>query len=295
MPRLLKRLLHPLEAAGALVAYGLLRLLPVDAASRFGASVFSTLGPWLRVHAVARRNLEAAFPEKDPAAIDRVLAGMWRNLGRTAGEFPHLRSLLRDVDQRVEIVGRDIIDDAIAAEGPTIFVSAHQANWEMIPLAATHLGIVLDVVYRAPDNPWIAPLFENRRLHPDSRLIPKGSAGGRAALASLNDGRALGMLVDQKMNDGIEARFFGRKAMTAPAFAQLARRFGCPVVPVRIERLDDGVRFRVTAGAPIPVAKTDNANDDVADAVQRVNDLLESWIRERPEQWLWVHRRWPKE
>lgn len=290
--RLSKRLLYPLEAAGALTAYGLMRLLPIDAASALGAAVLARVGPMLRLHRVARTNLERAFPERAPGEIDRILDGMWRNLGRTAGEFAHIRTLLREMDRRVEIVGAEHALAAMAEGGPAIYVSGHIANWELMPLAAAHVGLVIDAVYRAPDNPLIASLYDKRKPHPDATMFPKGAAGARGVMAALKNGRPLGLLIDQKMNDGIEARFFGRKAMTTPAFAQLARRFDCPIVAVRIERLE-GARFRVTAHEGVKVARDGKAADDIAATVQAFNDLLESWIRERPEQWLWVHRRWP--
>lgn len=293
MARLTKRLLFPLEAVGALTAYGLMRLMPIDMASAFAAAAMARVGPLLRLQKVARTNLERAFPEKDAAEIDRILDGMWRNLGRTAGEFAHIRTLQREMDQRVEIVGAEHALAAMEDGGPAIYVSGHIANWELMPLAAAHVGLVIDAVFRAPDNPLIASLYDKRKPHPDATMFPKGSAGARGVMDALKRGRPLGLLIDQKMNDGISAQFFGRKAMTTPAFAQLARRFDCPIVAVRIERLE-GVRFRVTAFEGVKVPRGGKAADDIAATVQRFNDLLESWIRERPEQWLWVHRRWPK-
>ena len=288
-----KRLLWPLEAAGALAVYGLMRLLPIDTASALGAAALARIGPRLRLQKVARTNLQRAFPDKDAAEIDRILDGMWRNLGRTAGEFAHIRTLQREMDRRVEIVGAEHALAAMRDGGPAIYVSGHIANWELMLLAAAHVGLVMDGVYRAPDNPLIASLYDKRKSHPDAALFPKGSVGARGVMDALKRGRPLGLLIDQKMNDGIEARFFGRRAMTTPAFAQLARRYDCPIVAVRIERLE-GVRFRVTAYEGVRVPRDGKASEQVAATVQRFNDLLEGWIRERPEQWLWVHRRWPK-
>lgn len=288
-----KRLLWPLEAAGALAVYGLMRLLPIDTASALGAAALARIGPRLRLQKVARTNLQRAFPDKDAAEIDRILDGMWRNLGRTAGEFAHIRTLQREMDRRVEIVGAEHALAAMRDGGPAIYVSGHIANWELMLLAAAHVGLVMDGVYRAPDNPLIASLYDKRKSHPDAALFPKGSVGARGVMDALKRGRPLGLLIDQKMNDGIEARFFGRRAMTTPAFAQLARRYDCPIIAVRIERLE-GVRFRVTAYEGVRVPRDGKASEQVAATVQRFNDLLEGWIRERPEQWLWVHRRWPK-
>jgi KDO2-lipid IV(A) lauroyltransferase len=286
--------MYPLEAAGALFAYGLLRALPIDAASAFGAFVLSRVGPLLRLQGIARANLERAFPDKDRAEIDRILDGMWRNLGRTAGEFAHVRTLMREMEHRVDIVGHQHALDAMKDGGPAIYVSGHIANWELMPLVSAHVGLVIDAVYRAPDNPLVAALYDKRKPHPDVTMHPKGSEGARGVMQALKQGRPLGILIDQKMNDGIEATFFGRRAMTGPGFAQLARRFDCGIVAVRIERLE-GARFRVTSFPAVKVARTNDAAADVRATVQAFNDLLESWIRERPEQWLWVHKRWPKD
>ncbi len=158
-------------------------------------------------------------------------------------------------------------------------------------MVALRRGVALDVVYRAPNNPWVDRLVARRRVDPNAALIRKGAEGGRQVLSALKAGRSLGILVDQKMNEGIEARFFGRPAMTTPAFAQLALRFGIPVVPVRFERLG-GPRFRVTVEAPIEPLPTGDRDADAASLVQAVNDRIETWVRARPEQWFWVHRRW---
>ncbi len=100
------------------------------------------------------------------------------------------------------------------------------------------------------------------------------------------------MLVDQKLNDGIAVPFFGRDAMTAPALAQLALRFRCPVVPARVERLG-GARFRLTIYPPMGLPDSGDHDADVSETMRRVNAHFEDWIRARPEQWLWLHRRWP--
>ena len=106
-------------------------------------------------------------------------------------------------------------------------------------------------------------------------------------------GGEIGMLVDQKMTDGIAVPFFGRDAMTAPALAQFALKYDAPIVPIRAERLD-GAHFRVTFYPALEVTKTGNRHDDIQAIMTDVNATMESWIRERPEQWLWLHRRWPK-
>ncbi len=290
MSRLLARLVQPIEAAFVLAFYGLLGLLPATASSAAGGWLLRRIGPLLRAHRVARRNLERSYPGRPPAEIAALLDGMWENLGRNIGEFPHLRRLLSD-PASVEVVGTATLEALRAAGKPVIFVGAHLANWEIAPAVALRCGFAVDYVYRAPNNPWVDRLLARRRVDPDGAMIPKGAEGGRRAMAALKAGRSLGILVDQKMNEGIEAMFFGRPAMTTPAFAQLALRLGLPVVPIRFERLG-GPRFRVTVDPPVEIEATGDRAADVATLVQAVNDHIEGWVRDRPEQWFWVHRRW---
>ncbi|MDP6876231.1 MAG: lysophospholipid acyltransferase family protein, partial [Alphaproteobacteria bacterium] len=173
-----------------------------------------------------------------------------------------------------------------------LLFGGHLANWEMMYTVTAKLGHPMHVVYRAANNPLIdAWLWQVRK---DSALsaLAKGRTAARGILAALKRGEPVGMLVDQKMNDGIAVPFFGRPAMTAPALAQLALRQDLPVLPVQCERLD-GASFRVTFLDPLPYRKGGDHGDDVAAMMEQVNQMLEDWIRARPEQWLWPHNRWP--
>jgi KDO2-lipid IV(A) lauroyltransferase len=100
------------------------------------------------------------------------------------------------------------------------------------------------------------------------------------------------LLFDQKMNNGIPVPFFGIEAMTAMAPAQLALRFGCPLMAVRTERTGPG-RFRITAQGPLTPPETGDRQEDAARLTAELNRILEGWIRAKPEDWLWLHRRWP--
>lgn len=290
MKRLLTRLLQPIEAGFVLAFHGLFGLLPPTVSSAMGGWLMRRVGPLLRAHRVARRNLERAYPDRPAADIEALLGGMWENLGRNVGEFPHLRTMLAD-PASVEVRGQETIDALHRAGKPVIFVGAHLANWEIAPAVALRCGFSVDYIYRAPNNPWVDRILAKRKIDPSGNMIPKGKEGGRQALAALKAGRSLGILVDQKMNEGIEARFFGHPAMTTPAFAQFALRLGLPVVPIRFERLG-GPHFRVTVDPPVEIAPTGDRAADTAALVQAVNDHIEAWVRERPTEWFWVHRRW---
>jgi KDO2-lipid IV(A) lauroyltransferase len=282
-----------LEALGARGLLALFQGLGPDRASALGGRLMAAVGPRLRAHRTARDNLRIAFPECDEAEREEILRGMWDNLGRTLGELPHLHTLSRLDGPYVDLEGQPILDDLRAAGGPVVFVSGHLGNWEALPWVLSQAGMPMHVFFRAPNNPLVADLYTRIRQGAGGGLLPKGRVGAREALLCLKRGQHLGVLVDQKMNDGIPVPFFGRDAMTAPALAQLALRFNAPVVPLRVSRLD-GCRLRVTVEPPLALAADPERHAAIADVMGRVNGVLERWIRDTPTQWLWVHQRWPK-
>src|SRR5271165_1949044 len=286
------RFAHRLEAWGAAFLVAVFGLLPLDCASALGGALARRIGPFLGISKRARLNLRRALPELSETEIARVVAGMWDNLGRVAGEYPHLQKIrVFEPVGRVETRGLDHVDRAVAAGRRMIVFSGHIANWEIAALAAVQYGISVAQIYRAANNPLVDRMIT--RLRGDAgELIPKGAVAARRAIATLRRGAHLTMLVDQKMNDGIPVPFFGRPAMTAPALAALALRFDCDVLPARVERLG-GAHFRLTVFPPLPLPRSDDSHANAAALMAQVNAILETWIRDRPEQWFWVHRRWP--
>ncbi len=286
---------RPIDAMQAMLARMLffaVRLIPIGVASAMGGWLGRHLGPRFGVTKIARKNLIRAFPKKTAAEIEAIVRGMWDNLGRSIFEFPNLDRIGFDgPGARGEIIAAEHIDRMRDDDAPGIVVGGHLANWEVLAPSIESRGMTLHLIYRAPNNPLMEPLFARRSMG-QGELLPKGTKGAKRALQLLKAGEHLGMLTDQKMNDGIAVPFFGRDAMTAPAVAQFAYRHNCPVVPVRVERVA-GAHFRVTCHAPLALPDTGNRQADVLQLMMEINALLESWIRERPEQWLWVHRRWP--
>jgi KDO2-lipid IV(A) lauroyltransferase len=283
---------HRLEAWGAALLFGAFAVLPLDCASALGGTIGRLIGPSLGFSRQARRNVRNALPGLSESDISAVIRGMWDNLGRVAAEYPHLRNIrVFDPAGRVQTHGFEHMDRAVAAGRRMIIFSGHIANWEIGMLAAVQYGISVTQIYRAANNRLVDRMIT--RFRGDAgKLIPKGAIAARLAIATLRRGAHLTMLADQKMNDGIPVPFFGRPAMTAPALAALALRFDCDVLPARVERLG-GAHFRLTVFPPLPLPRSGDSHADAAALMARVNAILESWIRDRPEQWFWVHRRWP--
>lgn len=290
----MKKLRQIVEAAFVIGGYRALGLLPMRVASDLGGAVARFVGPKLRVSARARANLRRFLPELGEAGIERTVREMWDNLGRTAAEYPHLtRMTVFEPGADIDVAGVEHVDAAKRAGKPIIFFAAHLANWELAGLAAARHGTPVHLVYREANNRHVETLFREGRGAFAAGLIPKGASGARLAMQALKAGKHLGMLLDQKMNDGIAVPFFGVEAMTAPALAILAQRFDCAVLPVHVERVTDGPRFRVTVEAPLPVPRGGDKAADARALMAAVNARMEEWIRARPGQWLWLHRRWP--
>lgn len=286
----MKRLWWRFEAALVRMLIGLSRLLGPRRASAWGGAVARTLGPWLPVSRTGRRNLELAFPERDAAWRENVLRDAWDNLGRTSMELPHVAELPRSREgPGWELLG----GEHLPRGGQAILFSAHMANWELLPRAAAQAKLRLGGFYRAPDNPFVDTLLRAMRFaESDIPLFPKGRRGARMALRHLSNGEALGLLADQKLNEGLELPFFGHPAMTAPAPAELALRFRCPLIPVQVLRIG-ACRFRIVVEPPLELPDTGDRQADVRAVMVAVNARIESWIRERPGEWLWLHRRFP--
>ncbi|MEG3619011.1 lauroyl acyltransferase [Magnetovibrio sp. PR-2] len=280
-------------SAGFVYAFvGLLRLFPFAWVSAIGGALASTFGPMLKPSKNARENLRRTFPEKSEAEIAMILRGAWENLGNTAFEFAVMDQLLTDKGKhRVEIEGLDVLERILNSGKPVLFFGAHQANWELLPVSSNILGFVCHIFYRAPNNPLLQNLFAQR--YGTGELIPKGAPGAKRAFALLKKNEHLGILVDQKLNDGIAVPFMGRDAMTGTAIAEFALRFDAPMVPIQCIRLP-GARFKVIYQEPLQVTRTDDKKTDVRTVMTDINATIEGWIREYPDQWLWQHNRWPK-
>lgn len=286
--------LQPVRRWGMIGILEFLRLLPVDRAAAAFGRFARVVGPWTPASNRARRNLELAFPGIAPTERERIVAAMWDNLGRVVCEYGHLDTLVRESAERIEIVGAELLDRLRDDGKPGILFSAHLASFEMIAIAAKMRRLPIHVVYRNANNLRLDEYIRRRQSVTGAELIRKSARGARRLVEVMRAGGHVVLIVDQKLNDGIAVPFFGRPAMTSPALAQLALRYDCPVVPVRVERVRDS-NYRVVVEPPLTVRRGGDQAADVLALMTQVNRTIETWIRAKPEHWLWLHRRWPKD
>jgi KDO2-lipid IV(A) lauroyltransferase len=283
------------EAAAFFAVMGMFRLLGIDAASALGSFVGRRILYHSPQSARARANLQAAYPWKTAAEVEAIILEMWDNLGRTIAEYAHLDRLsIRGPDPRITIAGGEILDAVRARGKGIIFISGHFANWEVMPFAADQIGIEGGEVYRPLNNPFVDRWMVRRRMiNGPKEQIAKGAHGTRRIFTLLRRKKAAFLLADQKTNEGLPARFFGREAMTTPAPAALALKLGAVLLPASNERLS-GSRFRMTIHEPIDYEPTGDHDRDVLALTTKINETIEKLVNHRPSQWLWIHQRWPK-
>ena len=292
--RVKRCILWPLEALPLYAVYGLVRILPVDWASGLLGGLAKAVGPLLPVSDRIRRNLRLVMPELNRREQAEIVREVWQTMGATIGEFPHMGWLCKGAGiSRFEVQGQQHLDALRKLDRPVIFFSAHLGNWEACMVVESLTGIPTAAVYRRPDNPYVETLYAKSRAHITGGLVAKGAQGAHTLIRHMRQKKHLGMLLDQKMNDGIPVPFFNRPAMTAPAAAQFALKYDAVLVPLQVIRLG-GVHFKFIVHKPLDIPGTGDVSADILTIMTEVNGHMERWIRENPGQWLWLHRRWPE-
>ncbi len=287
-------------AVGALTV-GMLRTtryFDPDKTADLFAKIAGFIGPRLREQRIGRANLVAAFPEKTPEEIDAILAGVWDNLGRVGAEFAHLDHIWdhdeeHPFDGRCELSPRtrELFHQLRLDGKPGLIFASHLANWEMPALAAVAHGLNTAILYRRPNIASADRIIQEMREVKMGTLIPSGRDAPLRLAEALQRGQHVAMLVDQYLNSGVEVTFFGRKTKANPTLARLLRQVECPVHGVRIIRLPNR-RFRAELSEEVKPVRNERGEIDIQGTTQAVTSVVEGWIREYPEQWLWLHRRW---
>jgi Kdo2-lipid IVA lauroyltransferase/acyltransferase len=287
------QLKHYLEFAAASLVRGALCWMPVGAASNILGAIGRTVGPRTGLSTRVRENIHHVWPDMPTADVEKIVRGVWDNFSRVSNDYWSLHKIRREQDKRIEIVGGEHLDALRESGKSGILFAGHIANWEMATLAARMHDLPLTEVYRPFNNPFIDALVRDWQRGSGVELIMKGREGARRITQVLKgDGHTI-MLVDVRMNDGITAPFLGVDAMTPSAPAALALKYDAMLVPVRVERTGPA-NFRVTVEEPQPAINTGDRTADILAMTTWINDRISAWIVDKPEQWMWFHRRWGK-
>ena len=294
-----------IEATVGSLAVGLVhaaKRLDRSRTANFAGALMRKVGPLFKEHRLGRDNLRAAFPEKSDAEIEKILGGVWDNLGRIAIEFAHLDEF------SVEGWGEPTPDfityppesktrfERIMKTGKaTIGFAAHLANWELPAVGAKLLGVRSALLYRRPNIAAVNDVIVKLRRPLMGELIPTGLDAPVKLARLLQAGVHVGMLADQHYTRGVEVTFFGRPCLANPLIAMLARQTELPIYGMRVVRKPDGNSFWGEVSDPVEPVRDADGRIDVRGTTQAITAVIEDWIRQHPEQWLWLHRRWRPE
>ncbi|MBQ9738395.1 MAG: lysophospholipid acyltransferase family protein [Alphaproteobacteria bacterium] len=262
------------------------KILPLKWATKTAGFLGGVIAPWMtRRNKIAYRNLSIAFPNKTDAEKKEIIKKMWIHFAKFFAEMPHTKEWISDADVEGKEYLKSLRDDDVGG----FVCSAHFGNWEFASTYVAQHYFQLHPVYRPANNPWLEKLMFKKRagVH-----IPKGSGGARIMLDLLKNGEHIAILCDQRLREGIAVPFFGKMAMTPSAMVSIALKMRLPIVMGCARRLPDG-RFKMTVET-LPLSQSDNMELAVYETVANMNKVLERWITETPEQWMWIHRRFDK-
>ena len=299
LTRIVLALHHFRQWLVAQLAFGFLnalKIFPADPAVNFADRLMRRIGPFTRRHKLVMVNLRNAFPEKSEAEIAEIASGSWGSLGRMVAEYVFLDRLFDfDPDKaepgRVEVSGIPIFLDLRDNPRPFIVFTAHSGCFELLPVAGSAFGLSVTVLFRPPNNPYIGEKVFEFRSARMGKLVPSHAGSSFALARTLEAGGGVGILVDQKFQKGLHTSFFRRPVQTNPLLAKLARQYNAEIYPARSIRLP-GNRYRLEIEPRMELPRRPDGSLDMAGTAQMLNDKVESWVREYPEQWLWYHDRW---
>jgi Kdo2-lipid IVA lauroyltransferase/acyltransferase len=279
-----------------LLLFKLLRRTDFDRAANFVAWVLRRIGPRLRGHRTARANLVTAYPDKSAAEIEHILSGMWEDLGRLAIEYINLDRL---VDPASPNSGRIVVTPGtleilarLRSDGkPAVLFTSHLASYEVGAIWVERNGLNLTIFYNPSSFGPLSEQLAAMQKKTMGRLVASGPDAVWKLRKAMKEGLHLALFADQHFANGVDVTFFGRRCKANPMAARFAQLFNCPVHGFRTIRLPDN-RIQVEFTEEVAMPRGTDGKIDVQAAMQTITAIIEGWIREHPEQWLWLQRRW---
>ena len=282
-PSFKKRIKYLIEAFFIYFFYFIFRSLPIESSSKVGATILGFISKFIKENNTAAQNMKMCLPHLTKNQRNKILFNTWEHFGSVIGEIPHWHKMSKkEFFERVAIKDKKNIPFSKA-----IIVSGHIGNWELISRIAKEYGIKLNLVYRPSNNPYANYLINKIRESYNIALIPKGSMGVKKIIKALNNNEIVGIMVDQKMDNGISIPFFDKHAMTTALPANIALKYKIPIIATSIIKTGAS-RYAASFHKPLKI----HEDDTKYTITKRINLILEGWIRNHPEQWFWFHNRW---
>ena len=279
------RIRQVIEGAGFLLISRIFKSLSLEKASSLGGWMGRRLGLFFPLSKTAYHNLSVIFPRLTHKEKESIVFAMWQEWGRVAAEYFHIDRFIHD-PSLITVEGIEILEALKHDQKPALLFSGHLSHFQLGSIAALVHGLPLVQFYRGANNPIVDRRMYALQQQMSQDVIRKRPSGTKSLIRALMNGKHVFMMVDQKFHQGELIPFLGKPALTALSIITLSQRFCCPLVPVRVQRTAP-LHFHVTFYEPIPTEAS------VKEIGHTMNALLGEWIKERPEQWFWIHKRWP--
>ena len=285
----MKNLVYFLEFIIIAIFFLIFKIIGYKAASNFGCLIGRVLGPLFRSKKIIVKNIRNYKSSLEKGEIDRIIKKMWGNYGRILAEYPHIANFRKKkLEKYIKIVGREKLEKIKKINKPVIFISGHFNNFELMAMIIEREGIELSAVYRPLNNKFLNIIMEYiRKKYICKNQIKKGLKGVKEALSYFKNGKSLAIMIDQRVSQGIDSKFFGKNAFTTTIPAQFVKKFDCAIQPVHIERIND-FYFKIVFGNQLQFKE----NHDIKYITEKLNFWLEDKIIKNPDQWIWTHDRW---
>jgi len=265
------------------------KILGPNISSTISGKIFEFVGPFFRSKKLIHSNIRKAFSNTSFYNLNKITKMMWNNYGRVFAEYVFIKDFRKGkLESKIDVEGKEILEEIIRCKSQVIFVSGHLSNFELMALYLEKNGINLSAIYRPLNNIYLNKIMEGIRVKYICRHQIKKGIGGMKKLINLKKKNfSTALMIDQRVSEGILSNFFNYKAFTTTIPAQLVRKFDIPVVPVYIERIK-GINFKITIQQPIKFSKDEN----VKSITDKLNTIIEKMIMKKPENWIWSHNRW---
>jgi len=269
------------------------KLIGRKLSSVFGCKIAKNLGFKFKSKERTIANIKRAFPTLDTLNEQKYLEEMWCNIGRTFSEYVYLKNFRED-SGHIILEGMEILDQIKSTKKPTVFISGHFANFELMAMELDRNNLNIAAIYRPLNNIFLNPLMEFwRKKYICNFQIPKkipGKEGNgtKALLKAVHNKNNIAVMVDQAITQGTKINFFNEPAFTTSIPSQLALKYNYQIVPISIKRLDK-YYFKMKILNPIPI---DPNNDNEQTIGVKINQEMEKIILANPGQWIWTHNRW---
>ena len=284
---MIKSIKYLIEAFFVYSSFLIAKLIGLRLSRKIFSFIFNIIGPIIRSNNIADKNLLKFSNNISKQEKKEIKSSMWSNYGMTFIEYIFLNNFKKK-DSHIEIDGEDILNRISSNKKPVIFISGHFANFELMSMEITRKKINLATIYRPLNNFFLNPFMEFvRKKYVCKNQIKKGRSGVKESIEYIKNQYSIALMVDQRVSEGEKIKFFNEEAFTTTLPGQLALRYNLDLVPVFIERKNNGL-FKMKVYEPI---KSSNFKNKFEISV-KLNQLIENMILKNPKQWIWTHDRW---